>query len=368
MTEAELQLLRSRESLDFALQSGRMGTWDIDLKTGTITCSKVVLDLWGVNPEKFNNQRSFLQSKVHPDDVEGMKAAIDYAIQNRSVYELEYRIQPYPGLVRWMFSRGRCTFAPDSDEPVRFAGIVYDITEKKLIEKEHASAVKARNDFFTIASHELKTPLTCMQLQIQVMQWQLKNISSDVFSGDLIESLKKQEEHLLRITRIVDNILDDSKITEGRLSLQLEKLDLSEMVERVLEQIKLTAMLDSIDIKFHSSQSVSGQWDRFRLEQVLFNLISNAIRYGDKKPIHIEVSQDGNKAFLKVRDQGFGIKTEDHVRIFERFERANTEKEINGMGLGLFISNNIAKAHGGEILLKSEFGVGSEFTVILPIR
>lgn len=368
MTEAELQLMHSRESLDFALQSGRMGTWDIDLKSGTVSCSNVMLDLWGVNPKEFNNQRSILQSKVHPDDVEEMRAAIDYAIQNRSVYELEYRIIPWPGQERWMLSRGRCTFALNSNEPIRFAGVVHDITEKKLKEKELTSAIKARNDFFTIASHELKTPLTCMQLQIQVMQWQLKSLSSDVFSSDLVDSLKKQEEHLLRITRIVDNILDDSKISEGRLCLQLEKMDLAEMVEKVLEQIKLTAILENIDIKYHCSQSVSGKWDRFRLEQVLFNLLMNAIRYGEKKPIHVEVSHHKNEAFLKVRDEGLGIKAEDHVRIFERFERANQEKEINGMGLGLFISNNIAKAHGGEILLKSDFGVGSEFTVILPVE
>lgn len=356
------------ESLDFALQSGRMGTWDIDLKTGKINCSKVHLDLWGVHPDEFTHERSQLQKKVHPEDLQEMRSLIDYAIENRSIYEFEYRIHPVPGVERWVFARGRCTFSLNSDEPVRFAGVVHDITEKKLKEKELANAIKARNDFFTIASHELKTPLTCMQLQIQVMQWQMKQISDEPYSTELLESLKKQEDHLLRISRIVDNILDDSKIAEGRLSLHYENFDLSVMAGKVIDQVKLTALLDNISIQLLAPEPVYGRWDLFRLEQVLLNLIMNAIRYGEKKPIRVEVSIKGSNAFLKVKDDGMGIKSEDHERIFQRFERANPEKEINGMGLGLFISKNIVTAHGGNIRLESESGKGSEFTVILPIK
>lgn len=360
--------MKDIESLDFALQSGRMGTWDIDLKTGKLTCSKVQLDLWGIRPEDFTHDRAQLQKKVHPEDLKKMRDAIDHAIATRSIYELEYRILPYPGIEKWVFARGRCTFAPNSDEPVRFAGVVHDITQKKEKEKELASAIKARNDFFTIASHELKTPLTCMQLQIQVMQWQMKQLSNEPYTSDLMDSLKKQEEHLLRISRIVDNILDDSKITEGRLSLQVEKFDLSEMAMKVIEQLKLTAHLENISIHLSAPSPVTGNWDRFRLEQVLLNLIMNAIRYGEKKPVRIEVSSRGSEAILSVKDEGMGIRPEDHERIFQRFERANPEKEINGMGLGLFISKNIVTVHGGDIQLTSECGKGSEFTVILPIQ
>lgn len=356
------------ESLDFALQSGRMGTWDIDLKTGTISCSKVHLDLWGIHPDDFTHERSQLQKKVHPDDLNQMRTAIDYAIANRSIYEFEYRVIPQPGDERWVFSRGRCTFALNSNDPIRFAGVVYDITEKKQKDKELASAIKARNDFFTIASHELKTPLTCLQLQIQVMQWQMKQLSNEAYANELLDSLKKQEDNLLRISRIVDNILDDSKISEGRLTLQLRRFDLSEMATEVIEQVKLTALLGNINIQFSAQNPVEGDWDRFRLEQVLLNLIMNAIRYGEKKSVRVEVSILGNDALMTVKDEGMGIRSEDHERIFQRFERANPEKEINGMGLGLFISKNIVSAHGGEIRLVSESGKGSEFTVILPIK
>ena len=367
MEETEVLLKHTLESLEFALESGRMGTWDFDIESGFISCSREMLDLWGIDPQEFKNERQLLQSKVHPDDIHLMNHAINTAIKTRNVYELEYRIIPFPGKERWVQSRGRCTFALGSNQPVRFAGVVYDITEKKEKEQKLANALKARHEFFTIASHELKTPLTVMQPQIQIMQWLANQFNSGDFSPDVFkDSLIKQQEQLLRISRIVDNILDESKISEGRLSLQLEQFDLSEVAISVIGQIKLTASQYKVEIILTSLERVIGNWDRFRLEQVLVNLLMNAIRYGNKKTIEVEVKAHESKALIIVRDQGIGIRAEDHVRIFEKFERANPETERNGMGLGLFISKNIVLAHKGEILVKSEINQGSEFTVVLP--
>ncbi|MBA2405660.1 MAG: HAMP domain-containing histidine kinase [Bdellovibrionales bacterium] len=181
-------------------------------------------------------------------------------------------------------------------------------------------------------------------------------------------SLKKQREHLLRITRLVDNILDEAKITEGKLLLELEEFDLCEMVTNVLERFKVLVQTSNIGIIFNPKQSITGKWDRFRMEQVFINLLINAIRYGNKKPIEIEVFQENQNAHLIVRDQGIGIQIKDQQRIFERFERANPADEINGLGLGLYISENIISAHKGEIKLKSEFEKGSEFTIIIPVN
>lgn len=366
---SDLQLIASQESLDFALQSGRMGTWDVNIENGTVSCSQQMLDLWGITPEEFKNQRSLLQTKVHPDDVENMMAQINYAIQNNTIYELEYRIIPKPGVIRWILSRGRSTSVPGSLHPNRFAGLVYDITDRKEKEAEIAKANKARDDFFAIAGHELKTPLTCMQLQIQVMQFELKNLSQKSFNPDLIHiGLKKQQEHLSRISRIVDNILDEARITEGKLSLELNSIELTEMAASVIEQLKLTAELANVEIKFASREKVHGIWDRFRLEQVLINLLMNAIRYGNKNPIQVEVLKENATAIIRVRDSGRGIKLEDQKRIFQRFERVNPESDSTGMGLGLFISKNIVNAHGGDILMQSEYEKGSEFSVHLPIK
>jgi signal transduction histidine kinase len=361
------QINESRESLDFALQSGRMGTWDILLETGDIYCSQEMLDLWSVTLEEFQNQRTILQSKVHPLDLQKMISAINHAIQTHTLYELEYRIIPTPGDVRWVFSRGRCTFTQDSTKPKRFSGIVFDITEKKLNEEALLSASRARDQLFMVASHELKTPLTCLALQFQVMEWDLGHRSTHPISFTKLEdNLKKQQEHLARISRIIDNICDESIINEGRLNLQFEEFDLSEMVHDVLQQFEMTARLAEMKVHFLKEEKVLGNWDRFRLEQVLLNLLMNAIRYGNRKPIVVEVKKVESFAKLIVRDQGIGIKQEDQNRIFNRFERVNSDQKVSGMGLGLFISNTIVRDHGGKIELESVIEKGSTFTVLLP--
>lgn len=369
LEEIEFKLKQAQESLVFALQSGRMGTWDFSLETGSINCSQEMLDLWNVSREEFNNEREILQSKVHPEDLELMKSAIDEAISNKSVYELEYRIIPSPGVVKWVLSRGRCTFEPNSDRPLRFAGVVYDISERRVKEEATRYAAKIRDQFFQIAGHELKTPLTCLHLQIQVMEWEMRQKHADTFSLDRIATgLKKQQNHLKRISRIVDNILDESKITVGRLLLQFEHFDLAEMVQEVFEDFEVTAKAFEVEVSYKSKHSVPGMYDRYRMEQVLQNLLLNAIRFGNKKPVQVEVLKDGDHALLIVRDNGYGIKEEDQERIFERFERVISENEISGMGLGLFISRNIVRDHKGDIFIKSEPGEGTEFTVRVPLN
>lgn len=362
-----IQLKHSQESLEFALQSGRMGTWDIDLATDTVTCSKEMLKLWNVPAEEFKCQRSMLQNKVHPEDINMMNFEINHAIQSGTIYEHEFRIFPSPGEMKWVLSRGRCTFDPGNKNPVRFSGVVYDITERKFKEEALEKAMKARDQFFMIASHELRTPLTCLELQLQVMEWDLKNKYPEEFSPEKIESgLKKQREHLARITRIIDNILDESRITNNRLTMNTDKFDFSEMVLSILNEFKLAAETSGVSVYAETEKNIVGTWDRFRLEQVLLNLLTNALRYGNKTPIFVKVSADSDTVKLSVRDQGMGIKPEDQIRVFERFERAISGNEVSGVGLGLFISKNIVQALGGEIKLTSEPGKGSEFLVVLP--
>ena len=220
-----------------------------------------------------------------------------------------------------------------------------------------------------IAGHELKTPLTCLQLQMQVIEFELKQKFPDAFTvGKISSGLRKQQEHLLRINRIIDNVLDESKISEGRLTIQVEQVNLCELAGEVIDRFKVIAESSGVEVHFRSTQKVSGMWDSFRIEQVLLNLLINAIRYGKNKPIFVEVSKDEENAILIVRDQGMGISPEDQQRVFERFERVISENKVSGIGLGLFISHNIVQAHNGKILLKSKVDEGSEFTVILPVK
>ena len=365
----ENELTQSQESLQFALASGRMGTWDFDLTNQSIVCSKEMLQLWGIKVEDFRGERAQLQSRVHPDDVNLMRETINKAVASKTVYEFEYRIFPTPDDMRWVLSRGRCTFRPGHSEPVRFAGVVYDITDRKNKEEALTNAVRTRDQFLMIASHELKTPLTSLQLQLQVTQWKLKHKYPEAFLPELIEAeLKKQKEQLLRITRIVDNMLDVSRIAEGRLRLQYEEFCLAGMVTNILDFFRQAAESNGVEIFFEPKFEVKGVWDKFRLEQILLNLLSNAVRYGNKKPVHLELEKLNDQVYLIVRDQGMGIRDELQAQVFKRFEGTISENETSGVGLGLYISNSIAKAHGGKIELKSELGQGSEFKVILPLN
>lgn len=360
-----IQIMHTQESVEFALESVRLGTWEVDLATDKIMCSLEMLKMWGIHPEDFHGERSLLQVKVHDEDRIKMIKEIEEAIEKDSVYDLEYRIHPTPGETKWIKSRGRCTFYPGSKIPSRFSGIAYDITEKKIKQEALDRAVKARDNFFMIAGHELRTPLTCLELQLQVMEYDLK----DNFSADKFEiGLKKQREHLSRITRIVDNILDESRINRGEIPLHFEEFNLSEMVSKIVNEFKIAAEASGVSVSVEAESSITGKWDKFRIEQVLLNLLSNALRYGEKKPIHIQLKKSENRAQLSVQDQGLGIKTEDQIRIFERFERVSTNTDTNGLGLGLYISNSVLKAHGGEIKLVSEPGKGSTFTIFLPLN
>ncbi len=368
MRELENQLRMSRESLAFALESGRMGSWDINLENNNIACSPEMLKIWEISENEFRGERSELQMRVHPEDRAPMVELLNEAIRARSVYEMEYRLLFPDGKIKWVISRGRCTYAPNSDTPVRIAGVVFDVTEKKIKEEALNKAIQAREQFFMIASHELKTPITCLDLQIEVLQWEIQNSMPKIAEKEIIQSsLKKQRDHLLRLSRLVDNILSESRMAGRKLSLNPEYFNLHEMVQEVLERFKVTSQLAGVEILLSSDKEISGRWDKFRLEQVVLNLLMNAIKYGNQKPILIKLTQDENEATIIVKDQGIGIKPEDQSRIFDRFERVVSDKKINGLGLGLYISNSIVKAHGGEIRVKSTFGEGSEFTVALPL-
>ena len=361
------KLQKAHDHLNFALKSGNMGTWEFDLRTQKQFCSPEMLAIWGVKPEEFDNSRHMLQNKVHPEDVMRMRALINFAIENDTVYELKYRIYPSPGIERWVLSRGRCLFDGPNKTPTVFAGVAYDITEAQHREEELEQAIKAREQFLSIAGHELKTPLSCMLLQLEVNEWDLKHLGPSEFTAEKLQlSMKKYRQNLNRITRIVDNILDETTISQGKLQLRFEHSDLDLMIKNLINQIQLMADQSGIELHFRSKGSIFGLWDTFKIEQVLLNLMINAIRYGKKKPIYIEIDEDEDHALITVKDQGIGIKPEDCEKIFQRFERVSEDPTINGIGLGLYISHSIVKSHRGEIKLTSELGKGSEFKVMLP--
>jgi signal transduction histidine kinase len=236
--------------------------------------------------------------------------------------------------------------------------------EKTQVELQHA--VRARDEFLSIASHELKTPVTALHLQIQNIMRAAGRSDKKVTEAWLLSKVLRSEPQLMRLSRLIDNLLDVSRITAGRLEFERESVDLSAVTAETVERLREEAVRVGSSIVVQAQPQIIGYWDRLRLEQVITNLITNAIKYGGGKPIEVRVTCAAERAFVSVKDYGIGISTENQARIFDRFERAVSGREYGGLGLGLWITRQIVEALSGRITVESNFGTGSRFTVELP--
>jgi signal transduction histidine kinase len=226
----------------------------------------------------------------------------------------------------------------------------------------------ARDEFFSAASHELRTPLTTLGLQTEGLLQSYGTAQEPARSEDerLCRRLGLIRKQVVRLDQLVDQLLDISRLIEGRLDLHIEEVDLQSVALEAIDLLREPAQRAGSPILFRGSDSVIGRWDRLRLGQVVTNLLSNAIKFGRGRPIEIELAADEREAELRVRDDGEGIEPEAQTRIFERFERATTVRRHPGMGLGLWITKQIVDACHGTISVVSEIGRGCAFTVKLP--
>ena len=231
-----------------------------------------------------------------------------------------------------------------------------------------AALVRARDEFLCLASHELNTPLTSLMLQVETAQRRLSRRglpTAEVYA----QQLETTSAQLRRLGRLIDDMLDIARIDSGRLTLKRETCDLGSVTREVLKQLseRIEQDLPPVTVEL-PPQPVVGQWDRYRCEQVLANLLTNAARYGEGKPVHIALRAEGACGVVEVQDQGQGVAPEDAERIFERFERAESGGLVNGLGLGLFIVKQIVGLHKGTVHVDSPgLGCGSTFVVRLPL-
>ncbi len=242
-----------------------------------------------------------------------------------------------------------------------------------LIEKLQAEKIKdkkeiqARDEFLSIASHELKTPLSAMLLQLQTALHNIKSVSLANFSvAKLMKMLESTEQQSLRLSRMISDLLNVSLITTGKLSLEKEEIDIAKLTKDVADRFSEKIKHDGYKIKLDIKGPINGYWDKLRIEQAISNLLANAIKYGEGKPIEIRTEKRRSNAYITVIDQGIGIPTDEKERIFERFERGNANGH-KGLGVGLYITSQIIKAHRGNIKIQSREGAGSTFTIELPI-
>lgn len=230
-------------------------------------------------------------------------------------------------------------------------------------------AVRVRDEFLSIASHELKTPLTAVQLQLHGLRDLLQKAPPEVraVSATVEMRVGRAVRSTERLGHLIENLLDVSRITTGRMKLNLEEFDLPEAVTDVVDRIREEVRRAESEVTVSGQGPIVGRWDRIRIEQVLINLLSNAIKYGMGKPIEIVLRRSPSWATVEIVDHGIGISEQDRERIFGRFERAVPSRNYGGLGLGLYISRQIIGAHGGRVRAEATPGGGATFVVELPL-
>lgn len=234
--------------------------------------------------------------------------------------------------------------------------------------REQDLAVNMRDEFVSIASHELKTPLTSLKLQTQMRKRHLEKGDNSTFDLDKIRRMTDEDEKQLnRLIRIVDDMLDISRIRSGKFELILEKTNLVEIVEDTISRMLPQFEAEDTSINLIKPKELYGHWDPFRIEQVIINLLSNALKYGRNSPVTVKLDVQELHAVVSVSENGVGIPHDDKERIFDQFERALSSRETTGLGLGLYIVKNIVTAHNGKIEVTSEVDKGTTFFIYLPI-
>ncbi|WP_223588818.1 hybrid sensor histidine kinase/response regulator [Pseudomonas sp. A-R-19] len=233
---------------------------------------------------------------------------------------------------------------------------------------ELEQAVRMRDDFMSIVAHEVRTPLNGLILETQLRKMHLARDNAAAFTLDKMHAMVDRDERQIKsLIRLIEDMLDVSRIRIGKLSIRPTRFDLSTLVRDVLHNFSQQIDAAETSVTLDAEQPVIGNWDEFRIEQVISNLLTNALRYGAKSPISVKVYSEGGQALVDVQDQGIGISEENQKRIFQQFERVSAKHAVAGLGLGLFISEQIVAAHGGTITVQSRIGEGALFRVCLQL-
>ncbi|MBP5971003.1 MULTISPECIES: hybrid sensor histidine kinase/response regulator [Pseudomonas] len=236
-------------------------------------------------------------------------------------------------------------------------------------QSELEQAVRMRDDFMSIVAHEVRTPLNGLILETQLRKMHLARDNAAAFTLDKMHAMVDRDERQIKsLIRLIEDMLDVSRIRTGKLSIRPNSFDLVQLVSNLLQNFAAQIEAAETTVTFEADMPVKGCWDEFRIEQVISNLLTNALRYGGRSPIQVRVYRQGNEARVEVQDHGIGISSENQKRIFQQFERVSAKTVVAGLGLGLFISEQIVAAHGGSIVVESQINEGALFRVCLPIE
>jgi PAS domain S-box-containing protein len=367
------RLEESEKRLILALQGGNLGFWDVNFQTEETIFNERWAQMLGYSLNEIENTREMWLKNIHPDDRERvLKVGEDYRMGRIPNYEVEYRAVTREKDVIWQISKGAIVERDVNGAPLRMVGTVTDITERKHMEddlimaKEVAeSADRLKSAFLATMSHELRTPLNAIIGFTGIMLQEL--------AGPLNEEQRKQltmvqnsSRHLLAL---INDVLDISKIEAGQLNLSISSFELGPSIEKIVALVSPLAEKKEIELRLDVADNVeTATTDQRRLEQVILNLLNNAVKFTEKGHVRISCRREDEHYILSVADTGIGIRPEEISGLFQPFHQIDTglSRKHEGTGLGLSICKKILNLMGGEISVESQWGQGSIFTMRFP--
>jgi PAS domain S-box-containing protein len=363
--QAEEGLRIERERLALALHAGQMGVFDLDIVNDVLWWAPQTYDVFGVSPETFTPTRESVVDLVHPDDRKRFVQGRLQALARREPFVQEYRCVRGDGRIAWISHRGQAEYDA-AGRAVRSFGVALDVTERKLAEQALHEADRRKDSFIATLAHELRNPLAPIRNAVQVLRNGGHDDPRVVWCSEVISR------QVTQMARLLEDLLDVSRLTRGRFALRRERLALPAVVEHALEiaQPRIEEYGHSLSVSLPTVPlHVDG--DMTRLAQVFSNLLINAAKYtpaGGRLDLTMEAT--GEEVEVRVSDNGIGISAEQMPHLFEMFTQGDslTDRAQGGMGIGLSLARGLVEMHGGRISAHSAGpGQGSEFVVRLPL-
>ena len=394
---AEEDLRRMNERFALATNAARLGVWDWDIQKNELVWDDGMYALYGIKREDFAGAYEAWLKGVHPDDRARSDEISKLAQRGEREYDTEFRVVWPDGSVHYLKAYGQIVRDADG-RPLRMTGINFDITERKRAEeelrqyREHLEdlvrdrtqelekrtqqletanirlreADRLKSVFLASMSHELRTPLNSIIGFTGIMLMGMTGKLSEEQHKQLM-MVKNSANHLLGL---INDVLDIAKIEAGRVTLSLERFEIGEVVDSVIETVSPMAAEKGLELVREVPSGLTLTSDKRRVKQILLNIIGNAVKFTEHGNVTISAAVSGDKTLeLRFTDTGIGIKEEDMKKLFSPFQQIDVSltKAYEGTGLGLYLCKRLASLLGGDIVASSRYGKGSEFTVVLPV-
>jgi len=346
---ARREIEEVEQRIRLAVEAAEIGTFDLDLDTCIMLTSDRFNAIFGF--DEHVPWRTFA-SVIHPDDNERRLQAHEEALVNgRLIYEA--RVIYADSTIHWVRVQGKVLY--DSERPRRILGTVLDITQVQRLNQQ-------KDDFISIASHELKTPITSLKASLQLMD-RMKDAPSPQMLPKLIEQANRS---MQKISSLIEDLLNVSRANETKLNLNKTTFTAAEMLNNCCNHIRVAG---KYNLKVTGDENLQMHADEHAIDQVVVNLVNNAVKYAPESlEVILNVEREGDFAKISVTDKGPGIAPDKIPRLFDRYYQAEASGFQNsGLGLGLYICSEIIKRHGGKIGVDSEVGKGSTFWFTVPL-